>query len=188
MVSSLLLLLSYVSVLAHAVSLPSHYTTICRDVVVLGGGSSGTYAAVRLVACGRSVVVLDQKGRLGGPVETDIDANGAPNNVGVTLYNNTINNAYFSLLGVPMGPVALLPTGSVFLDLAPGKTVPRFDPVSQVDSFIPAMLAYAAYVNTTYPYLTLSYENLPYPLPSELLANLEPFTVFAARHNFTAMA
>ncbi|KAJ7715003.1 hypothetical protein B0H14DRAFT_2482333 [Mycena olivaceomarginata] len=73
-----------------------------------------------------------------------------------------------------MGPVALLPTGSVFLDLAPGKTVPRFDPVSQVDSFIPAMLAYAAYVNTTYPYLTLSYENLPYPLPSELLEAWSP--------------
>ncbi|KAJ7872512.1 hypothetical protein B0H14DRAFT_2721910 [Mycena olivaceomarginata] len=185
MVSSLLLLLSYVSVLAHAVSLPSHYTTISRDVVVLGGGSSGTYAAVKLVARGRSVVVLDQKDRLGGHVETYIDANGAPHNLGaIFYYNNTINNACFSLLGVATGPVALPPTGGVFLDLATGKTVPRFDPVSQVDSFIPAMLAYTAYVNTTYPYLTLSYENLPYLLPSELL---EPFTVFEARHNFTAM-
>ncbi|KAJ7870999.1 hypothetical protein B0H14DRAFT_2725206 [Mycena olivaceomarginata] len=185
MASSLLLLLSYMSVLAHAVLLPSHYTSISRDVVVLGGGSSGTYAAVKLVARGRSVVVLDQKGRLGGHVETYIDAKGVPHNVGVTVYyNNTINNAYFSLLGVPTGPVAFAPTGRVFLDLATGKTVPCFDPVSQVDSFIPAMLAYAAYVNTTYPYLTLSYENLPYPLPSELL---DPFTVFAARHNFTAM-
>jgi monoamine oxidase len=151
MVSSLLLLLSYVSVLAHAVSLPSHYTTISRDVVVLGGGSSGTYAAIKLVARGRSVVVLDQKDRLGGHVETYIDANGAPHNLGaIFYYNNTINNTYFSLLGVAAGPVALPPTGGVFLDLATGKTVPRFDPVSQVDSFIPAMLAYTAYVNTTY--------------------------------------
>ncbi|KAJ7342897.1 hypothetical protein DFH08DRAFT_1011385 [Mycena albidolilacea] len=189
MVSSLLLLLSYMSVLAHAVLLPSHYTTISRNMVVLGGGSSGTYAAVRLVAHGRSAVVtpnkakfqsglkfqteillylawvLDQKGRLGGHVETYINANSVPHNTGVTLYyNNTINNTYFSLLSVPTGPVALAPTGDVFLDLATGKTVPRFDPVSQVDSFIPAMLAYVAYVNTTYPYL---------PLPRELL---EPFT------------
>ncbi|KAJ7715004.1 hypothetical protein B0H14DRAFT_2320576, partial [Mycena olivaceomarginata] len=70
------------------------------DVVVPGGGSSGTYVAVRLVARRQSVVVLDQKGWLGRHVETYIDANGAPHNVGVTLYNNTINNAYFSLLGV----------------------------------------------------------------------------------------
>ncbi|KAJ7723032.1 hypothetical protein B0H14DRAFT_3006075, partial [Mycena olivaceomarginata] len=102
---SLLLLLSYVSVLAHAVSLPSHYTSISRDEHMRPSN---------LWRAGRSVVVLDQKGRLGGHVETYIDVKGAPHNVGVTVYyNNTINNAYF------------LHCSAVFLDLATGKTVPR---------------------------------------------------------------
>ncbi|KAJ6582567.1 hypothetical protein DFH09DRAFT_1145574 [Mycena vulgaris] len=172
--------------LAHAASLPPHYTTISRDVAVIGGGSSGTYAAVNLLARGRSVAVLEQQGRLGGHVETYHDpATGAPFNLGVIVYyNNTVNNAYFSLLGVPTAPIQSAPTSHVYLDLATGKTVPGFDPLAQIDSFLPALLAYAAYVNTTYPYLTLSYENLPHPLPEELL---QPFTVFAARHNFTPM-
>ncbi|KAJ7121518.1 hypothetical protein C8R44DRAFT_622444 [Mycena epipterygia] len=171
---------------AAAASLPLDYKTISRDVVVIGGGSSGTYAAVNLLARGRSVAVLEQQGRLGGHVETYHDpATGEPFNVGVTVYyNNTLNNAYFSLLGVPTAPLPEAATGHVYLDLATGKTVPDFDVVAQVDSFLPTMLAYAAYVNVTYPYLTLSYENLTYPVPDELL---EPFTVFAARHNFTAL-
>ncbi|KAJ6571943.1 hypothetical protein B0H19DRAFT_672683 [Mycena capillaripes] len=185
MPSSLLLILSYTSLLAHAaVSLPSHYTTISRDVVVIGGGSSGTYAAVNLHARGRSVAILEQKGRLGGHVETYHDNAGVPHNLGVVVYyNNTINNAYFSLLGVPTAPLSVSATGNIYLDFATGKTVPNFNAAAQIDSFFPAMLAYGAYINATYPYLTLSYENLTYPLPAELL---EPFTVFAARHNFTA--
>ncbi|KAJ7110656.1 hypothetical protein C8R44DRAFT_800412, partial [Mycena epipterygia] len=170
-----------------AASLPTDYTTISRDVVVIGGGSSGTYAAVNLLARGQSVAVLEQQGRLGGHVETYHDpATGTPFNLGVILYyNNTFNNAYFSLLGVPTAPVSLGAAASdVFLDLTTGKTMPGFDVLAQVDSFLPAMMAYTAYVNATYPYLTLSYENLTYPVPDELL---EPFTVFAARHNFTSM-
>jgi heterodisulfide reductase subunit A-like polyferredoxin len=37
---------------------------IFRDVCVLGGGSSGTYTAVRLRDLGKSVVVVESKGRL----------------------------------------------------------------------------------------------------------------------------
>ncbi|KAJ7289683.1 hypothetical protein C8J57DRAFT_1046095 [Mycena rebaudengoi] len=190
MVYSLLPFLSaflFAHAAAVAASLLPDYTTISRDVVVIGGGSSGTYAAVNFLARGRSVAVIEQQGRLGGHVETYHDpATGAPFNVGVTIYyNNTFNNAYFSLLGVPMAPVPFgAAADNVFLDLATGKTVPGFDVQAQVNSFLPAKMAYTAYVNATYPYLTLSYENLTYPVPEELL---EPFTVFAARHNFTSM-
>ncbi|KAJ7736198.1 hypothetical protein DFH07DRAFT_927854 [Mycena maculata] len=188
MASSLLplfLLLVHVAAAA-AGSLPAHYTTISRDVVVIGGGSSGTYAAVNLLARGLSVAVLEKQGRLGGHVETYYDpTTGAPSNLGVIVfYNDSINNAYFSLLGVPTAPLPEVPTNDVYLDLATGNTVPDFNPLTQVNSFVPALLAYGAYINATYPYLTLSYENLTYPVPDELL---EPFTVFAARHNFTPM-
>jgi heterodisulfide reductase subunit A-like polyferredoxin len=41
--------------------------TIIRDVCILGGGSTGTYAAVRLSQdLGKSVVVVEKTGRLGG--------------------------------------------------------------------------------------------------------------------------
>jgi hypothetical protein len=43
---------------------------IRRDVCVVGGGSSGTYTAVRLRDLGRSVVVVESLGRLGGHCET----------------------------------------------------------------------------------------------------------------------
>ncbi|KAJ7511222.1 hypothetical protein B0H11DRAFT_1845062, partial [Mycena galericulata] len=181
------LLLPSLFLLVHAAtSLPKNYTTISRDVVVIGGGSSGTYAAVNLLARGRSVAVLEQQGRLGGHVETYHDpATDVPHNLGVIVYyNNTINNAYFSLLGVPTEPIVETAGGNIYLDFATGKPVPGFDPETQVDAFLPALLAYNSYISETYPYLTLSYENLTYPVPDELL---EPFTVFAARHNFTAM-
>jgi ribulose 1,5-bisphosphate synthetase/thiazole synthase len=37
-----------------------------RDVCIVGGGASGTYAAVRLQQLGLSVALIEQKPRLGG--------------------------------------------------------------------------------------------------------------------------
>ena len=37
-----------------------------RDVCIIGGGASGTYAAVRLQQMGMSVALIEQKPRLGG--------------------------------------------------------------------------------------------------------------------------
>ncbi|KAJ7723834.1 hypothetical protein DFH07DRAFT_1005060 [Mycena maculata] len=185
--SMLLFFLASASLLVNVpASLPPDYTTVSCDVVVIGGGLSGTYAAVNLLAHGQSAAVLEQQGRLGCHVEMYIDpATGAPSNIGVIdYYKNSINQAYFSLLGVPTAPVPQTATGEVYLDLATRETVSKFDAEAQIDSFLPTVLAYTTYVNATYPYLTLSYENLTYPIPDELL---EPFTVFAARHNFTAM-
>src|SRR5262245_48490185 len=46
---------------------------IHRDVCVIGGGSAGTYTAVRLRDLGKSVVVVERSGRLGGHCETFYD-------------------------------------------------------------------------------------------------------------------
>ncbi|KAJ5097702.1 amine oxidase flavin-containing superfamily [Penicillium angulare] len=43
---------------------------ITRDVAIIGGGSSGVYAATRLKQMGQSVVVLEQQSYLGGHTET----------------------------------------------------------------------------------------------------------------------
>ena len=43
---------------------------ITKDIAIVGGGSSGTYSAVQLKDLGKSVVVIEQTGRLGGHVNT----------------------------------------------------------------------------------------------------------------------
>ncbi|HEY3254616.1 MAG TPA: FAD-dependent oxidoreductase, partial [Polyangiaceae bacterium] len=63
--------------------------TIERDVCVIGGGSSGTYAAVALKDAGRSVVVLERKQRLGGHTETYVDPQtNIPTDIGVVVFHN----------------------------------------------------------------------------------------------------
>jgi NADPH-dependent glutamate synthase beta subunit-like oxidoreductase len=45
---------------------PTKGSFLERDVCIIGGGSSGTYAAVRLQQLGKSVALIEQKPRLGG--------------------------------------------------------------------------------------------------------------------------
>lgn len=61
-----------------AITLPSAYgfekysyeynpkDIITRDVCIIGGGSTGTYSAIRLRDMGKSVVVVEKKDVLGG--------------------------------------------------------------------------------------------------------------------------
>ena len=44
--------------------------TIERDVAIIGGGSAGTYAAIRLKDMSKSVVVIEKDGILGGHTDT----------------------------------------------------------------------------------------------------------------------
>lgn len=44
-----------------------------RDYTIIGGGSSGTYSAIRLGDLGYSTLVIEKIGRLGGNTETYID-------------------------------------------------------------------------------------------------------------------
>jgi len=43
---------------------------LVRDVIVIGGGASGTYGAIQLKDAGRSVAVVEKAGRFGGHVNT----------------------------------------------------------------------------------------------------------------------
>lgn len=58
---------------------------ITRDVCIIGGGSTGTYSAVRLSQdLGKSVVVIEKTSRLGGHTETHTDPKtGGPIDYGV---------------------------------------------------------------------------------------------------------
>jgi len=68
----------------------SSSTIISRDIVVIGGGSSGTYAAVHLKRAGYSVAVVEKESRLGGHVDTFHDpATGGTFDYGVVAFLNT---------------------------------------------------------------------------------------------------
>src|SRR5438445_679085 len=63
-----------------------------RDVAVLGGGSSGTYTAVRLRDLGKSVAVVQVTDRLGGHCETyRHPATGPPTRSAVMAFHGILN-------------------------------------------------------------------------------------------------
>ncbi len=45
---------------------------ITRDVSIIGGGSSGTYSAIRLHDLGKNIAVVEQTGRLGKLISASI--------------------------------------------------------------------------------------------------------------------
>ena len=80
---------------------------IRRDVCVIGGGSAGTYTAVRLGDLGASVVVVESKNRLGGHTETHHDpATGGTVDIGVIVFeDDPLVHAYFDRFGVELVPI-----------------------------------------------------------------------------------
>ena len=109
-----------------------------RDVCVLGGGSSGTFTAVRLRDSGKSVVVLERKDRLGGHCETYTDpATGVPVDYGVVVFHNIpVVTSYFARFGVPLVALSLGGGGGAteYFDYRTGHQVAGYTPPSQADS------------------------------------------------------
>lgn len=62
------------------------------DVAVVGAGAAGIAAARRIVAAGRSVVVLEAAERIGGRCRTDTAAFGVPCDFGARWFYNVDNN------------------------------------------------------------------------------------------------
>lgn len=106
--------------------------TITVDVCIVGGGSTGTYSAVRLSeAFGKTVVVIEKTGRLGGHTETYIDpVTTFPVDYGVFGWHNiSLVTDYFARLGVGLSAVPLSnPFTTAFIDLKTGKVVPNYAP------------------------------------------------------------
>jgi len=92
--------LAFFALLIHAAPTSIHLTesdassladliTMRRDVAIIGGGSSGTHAAITLKDQGHTVVIVESKDRMGGHTETYIDpASGQPVDYGVVVFHN----------------------------------------------------------------------------------------------------
>lgn len=156
--------------------------TIERDVCIIGGGASGTYAAVRLLQNGKSVALIEKEDRLGGHVNTYIDpTTGVSFDYGVEFWVNiTVVLDYAKSLNIPL---AILNgnKGLDYANFANGSLVP-----SSVPNLISQGKALLAYLKifSQYPYLTNGY-NLPDPIPADLLL---PFGEFIQKHNITDIA
>lgn len=156
---------------------------ITRDVVVIGGGSGGTYAATRLSQLGQSVVLVEKNSLLGGMTNTyTVPNSGVKVDYGVIFFhNNPIVQNYFDYYNIPLSPLSFTPSGTTYnVDFSTGKVVPNY-PGNQTESFL-ALGAYVAQLEK-YPYLTTGYD-LPDPVPEDLLI---PFKDFAAKYNLGPM-
>jgi phytoene dehydrogenase-like protein len=107
---------------------------ITRDVVIIGGGATGTYAAVRLREdFNKTVVVIERTGRLGGHTETYFDpVTGFPVDYGVQAWiDGPIIRAFTGRFNIPLVAAVQPPFATEYIDFKTGK--PVVPPFTQAD-------------------------------------------------------
>ncbi|KAE8162798.1 hypothetical protein BDV40DRAFT_288230 [Aspergillus tamarii] len=188
LITTISLLISALSWLDCAVSAPrvapeldlsrfQDQNIITRDVCIIGGGSAGIYAAIRLREMNQSVVVVEKDDHLGGHVNTyDDPATNTAVDYGVLYYENLpLVRDYFDHFNIQLEKVSILEQNSTQrrVDLRTGS------PVGPAEgNMLVALAAYSAQL-LKYPYLNTGF-NLPYPVPPDLLL---PFGVFVKKYN-----
>ncbi|KAL1984986.1 hypothetical protein VTN96DRAFT_8439 [Rasamsonia emersonii] len=151
---------------------------IIRDVAIIGGGSSGTYAAVRLHDSGKSVVVIEKEDVLGGHTQTYRDpTTNKTTDLGVVVFDNQqLVKDYLGRLDIPwkVAPPSLLGSDAdaVYVDVHTGEVINHTAPDPG-----PGLAAYAAQL-AKYPHLETGFF-LPDPVPEDLVL---PFGDFVAKY------
>lgn len=152
------------------------------DVCVIGGGSAGTYAAIRLRDFHKKVAVVEIKDRLGGHTETYTDpVSKATIDIGVIDFQNiALVRNYFGRFNISMEPINFEIPGvtTEYVDFQTGKIVKGYAPPNANTSG-GALQAYATQL-AKYPYLDQSLGDLPHPVPADLLL---PFGDFIQKYS-----
>lgn len=168
--------LSTVACLTLASGIDAH-NTISRDVIILGGGSSGTYAAIRLRDQGKTVTVVERNDYLGGHGETYYTADNTPLNFGVEgFFNTTVTRNYLERLQVPYGRRNPAPAHEDYVDLNTGKRT-EYPPGQLQDRE-----AFAKWVDaiSQFGYLDDGVYRIPEPVPEDLIS---PFAEFVKKYS-----
>lgn len=173
------------SLLATAVALPepsksinqddySPADVITRDVLIIGGGSSGTYSSIKLRDLGKSVVVVEGKGLLGGHTETWTDpVTKGKVDIGVIVFHDDdLVRKYFGRYQIPLVKADLGSGVTKYFDSRTGKNLPGYAPPD------PNFTTYATQL-AKYPYLEAGFD-LPEPVPEDLVMS---FGDFAKKYN-----
>ncbi|KAG6017754.1 hypothetical protein E4U54_003940 [Claviceps lovelessii] len=152
--------------------------TMVRDVVILGGGSTGMYAAVQLTKQGHSVALVEKEKMLGGHAETLYLPNDAGHiDYGVEGYfNNQLTRDLFRLLNVDHEPLLPASFSTKHVNFRTGGTVASN---SNILGILSGALIYRAAIQK-YDYLATGAYYLPDPVPDELL---RPFREFVEKYH-----
>ncbi|KAI1644291.1 FAD/NAD(P)-binding domain-containing protein [Daldinia loculata] len=136
---------------------------ITRDIAIVGGGATGTYAAINLKDQGKSIIVIEKRGALGGHTSTYHDpTTGTPINYGLQLYHDDeVSRSFFALLNITVSggtfPISKIP---LYIDFTDGSPVLNYSIPPLNEDYFQAL--------HKYPYLENGLE-LPDPVPEELL-------------------
>lgn len=157
-----------------------------RDVVIVGGGSAGTYAALRLRDLGKSVAIIEASGRLGGHAETYYDpATGLPIDIGVVVFpDNSLVRNHFGRFAQPLLPAGFLGDVAQNVDFRTGLPVDAYTPAPA--ELGAALSQYTHLLATRYGFLAQPGFQLPAsgPVLNELAA---PFGEFVQRNGLQAL-
>ena len=150
---------------------------IVRDVAVIGGGASGTYAAINLRKLGQSVVVVEKADVLGGHTNTYTDSiTGATVDYGLQAFlNNSMTLDFFAHFDIPLVQYAAPNVKSRSADFTTGQSV-VFDPGEDLTPWAVQL--------AKYPWLDYSW-NIPEPVPEDLLL---PLGDFITKYNLSDIA
>ncbi|KAK2610097.1 hypothetical protein N8I77_003553 [Diaporthe amygdali] len=147
---------------------------IDRDVAIIGGGSAGTYSAVRLVDHNLTAAVIKPKAQLGGHAETYTDPSGWTVDIGVVVFEPfKLPTNYFTRFDVPLISRSSLPSSSAqFMNFETGEAVEwELPSPEEIGS---GFSAYAEQLGR-HPDIVTGYD-LNYPVDEDLLL---PFHEFA---------
>ncbi|KAI0142767.1 hypothetical protein GGR57DRAFT_377613 [Xylariaceae sp. FL1272] len=160
---------------------PDDNEPITRDVVVIGGGSAGTYAAIALRDAGVSVVVIEKENRLGGHANTYTDpASELAVDYGVVALGDIpVVHDYFARLSVTPLVGQYDPGNISFFDFKTGLHSPdyvRQDPAGAIKRYQEQL--------AKYPFLEITYD-LPDEIPDDLLM---PWGDFCTKFSLGSMS
>lgn len=153
---------------------------IHRDVVVVGGGASGTYSAIRLRDLGASVVLVEKEGRLGGHQNTFVDpTSGTVVDYGVQGFaNSSVTVDFFSRYGIAIEPFVFGADNTTYVDYDTGAVAANYTPNFNFSS-------YAAFLERWPDAAPLGFSWIPYPVPGDLLL---PFGDFIEKYGLQEQA
>jgi hypothetical protein len=161
-------------------SYKAKHHVIETDFVIIGGGGTGTYAAIQLKDQGKKIMVIESKPRLGGHTETyhDPETNSTID-MGVKLYHNEpIVYQWFARFNLSTTKFDYTASGpSQNVDFRTGQVLNGL-PAANQTAMAGALQRYAA-VLQNYPQLEAGFY-LPEPVPEDLYM---PFGQFVQKYD-----
>ncbi|KAJ5184047.1 hypothetical protein N7492_001663 [Penicillium capsulatum] len=161
---------------------PAPSRILIRDVLIVGGGASGTYAAVRLQQdFNKSIVLVEQKSILGGHTHTYHDtSSNITIDTGVIVYHHLpAVHSFFGRFNIPLTNFSFDTSIVRNVDFRTGRPVD----VPSTDNDTATAFAKWAELLAKYPTLADGFI-LPDPVPEDLIL---PLGQFVNKYNLSAI-